>query len=118
MANLKSLTLVLFGILLISSVTAFRRQYVDYYANNYANQAAAINEAASTTAYNSAIGYPSIGFGGIYGGLGGLGGYDDVSYLNSNAAYQAAAESSSGSTVDYVSAFPGIGLGYYKRRQH
>jgi len=116
MANLKSLTLVLFGILLISSATAFRRQYIDYYANNYANQAAALNGAASTTAYNSAIGYPSIGFGGLYG-IGGLGGYDDVSYLNSNAAYQAAAESSSGSTVDYVSAFPGIGLGYYKRRQ-
>jgi hypothetical protein len=104
MANLKSLTLVLFGILLISSVTAFRKQYIQYYDNNYANQAAAVNEAASTTAYTSAVQEPSIF--GLYGPIGG--GSDDVSYLNTNSAYSAAEESSSGSTVDYVEELPTI----------
>ncbi len=119
MANFKSLTLVLFGILLISSVTALkRRQYIEYYDNNYANQAAAVNEASSTTAYTSDVEEPSII------GLYGLedGGLDDESYLSSNSAYSAAEQSSSGSTVDYVEELPTfIGYKHNKRngrRQH
>ena len=69
MANLKVLALVLFGVL-IASTSA---QFASLYSNNFANQAAAAQSVGSTTAYNSAFGYPGYGYGGLWGGYPGCG---------------------------------------------
>ena len=103
----KTLALIFFGFLLIAGINATGvKQYVNYYANNYNNQAAAASQTGSTTAYNQAL-----------GGWGGLGA--TTNYYNNNYNNQAAYQSSSGNTVAYQSAMPyglggvyGYGYGY------
>ena len=136
MANLKALTLVLFGILAAVNAKQFA---TNYYSNNFANQAALANGYDSVTAYNQVVpgfggyggwgGIPyggyGLGEGGLGGGAGGcgIGGYGGwgapaygggaLSYYNANNAYNLAAASSLGSTTGYSSFAAPLSFGGY-----
>lgn len=106
MTYMKVITIALFGFLLATSATAFRRQIAsNYYANTYADQAAAMAQQGSTTAYQQALAYPGVG---IWGApVGGLG--SSVNYYSDSYNNQAAAASSTGSTVSSSNVNLGLG---------